>query len=79
MNWVDGLSDGGRLLVPMSSRECFQPFVSSGPPDAAKLGKAMRHSAVFLVTRSRGAFKVRWVGPAVFRRKGRGKRRRMLR
>jgi protein-L-isoaspartate(D-aspartate) O-methyltransferase len=66
MNWIDGLGEGGRLLVPMSSRECFKPFLSSAQPDPVKLTQAMAHSCVFLITRNGNAFKARWVGPAVF-------------
>jgi protein-L-isoaspartate(D-aspartate) O-methyltransferase len=62
---VDRLSEGGRLLVPMTSRECFMAF-AGGTPDPSKLGRAMRASAVFLITHSAGAFNVRWVCPAVF-------------
>jgi protein-L-isoaspartate(D-aspartate) O-methyltransferase len=64
-SWIDGLSEGGRLLVPMSSRECFQPL-AGGPVDPSKLGRAMRASAVFLITRRGDDFYARWVGPALF-------------
>jgi protein-L-isoaspartate(D-aspartate) O-methyltransferase len=66
MSWLDGLSEGGRLLVPMAAREVFTPFMSSEHPDPAKLGRAMGRSAVFLITRKGEAFNVRWIGPAAF-------------
>lgn len=64
-NWLDRLSEGGRLLVPMSPRPGLASL-AGGSTDLQLIPRALRASAVFLITRCAGAFNVRWVAPALF-------------
>jgi protein-L-isoaspartate(D-aspartate) O-methyltransferase len=64
-NWIDQLSEGGRLLVPMSPRPGFASL-AGGAADPGQLARAFRASAVFLISRRSGAFNVRWIAPALF-------------
>ena len=53
-SWLDNLADGGRLLLPLSSKEAF---------DANKITDGRLHGAVFLITRRGAEFQARMVGP----------------
>jgi protein-L-isoaspartate(D-aspartate) O-methyltransferase len=57
--WLDGLSEGGRLILPLTTN---RGFMRNAPPAAIE-----RHGAVFLVQRRSGEFLARWISPvAIF-------------
>lgn len=57
--WLDGLADGGRLILPLTTAKGFS-FASS-PEEVAVQG------AVYLITRRSNDFTVRWISPvAIF-------------
>lgn len=54
-SWLDGLKDGGRLLLPLTALP------------ANDRGKMQRRGAVFLIVRSGSEFLARWISPiAIF-------------
>jgi protein-L-isoaspartate(D-aspartate) O-methyltransferase len=56
--WLDGLADGGRLILPLTSRG----FPHNGPPVPIE-----RRGAVFLIERRPSEFLARWISPvAIF-------------
>ena len=56
--WLDGLKDGGRLILPLTTAEGFGSFDPRLMPF---------RGAVFLVTRTGGDFEAKWVSPvAIF-------------
>jgi protein-L-isoaspartate(D-aspartate) O-methyltransferase len=56
--WLDGLADGGRLIMPMTSD---QGFGSTAPERTASAG------AVFRIERSAASYLARWISPvAIF-------------
>jgi protein-L-isoaspartate(D-aspartate) O-methyltransferase len=57
-SWLDRLSDGGRLILPLTTDKGFG---GSAPPDMARSG------AVFRIERRRGEFSAKWISPvAIF-------------
>jgi protein-L-isoaspartate(D-aspartate) O-methyltransferase len=52
--WLDGLADGGRLILPLTSDEGFK----GGTPD-----QVARSGAVFRIRRSGAAFQAAWISP----------------
>jgi protein-L-isoaspartate(D-aspartate) O-methyltransferase len=57
--WLDGLADGGRLILPLTTD---QGFAASEP------GAIARRGAIFRVARRGDAFDARWISPvAIFR------------
>jgi protein-L-isoaspartate(D-aspartate) O-methyltransferase len=59
--WLDGLSDGGRLILPLTTDENLRS-VSSAAFDPMK---AMRSGAFFRIQRRGAAFEARWLLPTV--------------
>ena len=56
--WLDGLKDGGRLILPLTTAEGFGSYDPRLMPF---------RGAVFLVTRTGGDFEAKWVSPvAIF-------------
>jgi protein-L-isoaspartate(D-aspartate) O-methyltransferase len=60
-SWLDALSDGGRMLLPLTTDNNFAS-VSSGAFDPLR---AMRSGAYFLIRRRGAAFEARWLLPTV--------------
>jgi protein-L-isoaspartate(D-aspartate) O-methyltransferase len=60
-SWLDGLCEGGRLILPLTTDENFQA-VGSAAFDSAK---AMRTGAYFLIQRDGAAFEARALLPTV--------------
>lgn len=57
--WLDGLADGGRLILPLTTD---QGFAANDP------GAIARRGAIFRVLRQGDAFHARWISPvAIFR------------
>ncbi|MGY3694880.1 protein-L-isoaspartate(D-aspartate) O-methyltransferase [Bradyrhizobium sp. USDA 3240] len=52
--WLDGLADGGRLILPLTSDEGFK----GGAPD-----QIARSGAVFLIRREGADHRARWISP----------------
>src|SRR5262249_47899624 len=63
--WLDALRDGGRVIVPMSTRAAFRSL-KPGPIDFTKLAPLLRSSAVFRIVRVGGRFHVKNIHPAAF-------------
>jgi protein-L-isoaspartate(D-aspartate) O-methyltransferase len=58
MAWLDGLADGGRLVLPLTTEQSF------GKIEADKM---MQRGAVFLIERRGEAYLAKWVSPvAIF-------------
>jgi protein-L-isoaspartate(D-aspartate) O-methyltransferase len=53
-SWLDGLLDGGRLVLPLTTNSDFQ---------AGTGANIRRQGAVFLVTREGSGFAARWISP----------------
>jgi protein-L-isoaspartate(D-aspartate) O-methyltransferase len=53
--WLDGLKDGGRLMVPLTTNTSF---MSDDAPEPIE-----RRGAVFCIERHGGEFLARWIGP----------------
>jgi protein-L-isoaspartate(D-aspartate) O-methyltransferase len=58
-SWLDGLSDGGRLILPLTTDENFRSLTRA-PFDAVK---AMRSGAFFRILRRGAQFEARWLLP----------------
>lgn len=65
LSWLDGLRDGGRLLLPMGSRSGLKD-ASSGKVDMAKLIRLYQSQVVFRVERRGDEFHVTSGVPAAF-------------
>lgn len=63
--WLDGLRDGGRLILPMGSRAALQDL-KSGQMDMAKVMRLARSQVVFRIQRHGDEFHVRPGVPAAF-------------
>jgi protein-L-isoaspartate(D-aspartate) O-methyltransferase len=51
--WLDRLKDGGRLVLPLTTRDGF----------AADVAAMRRRGGVFLITRKGAAFDAQWISP----------------
>jgi len=57
--WLDGLKDGGRMIVPLTTNK---GFMNNDPPEPIE-----RRGAVFHIRRGGEDFSARWIGPiAIF-------------
>jgi protein-L-isoaspartate(D-aspartate) O-methyltransferase len=57
--WLDGLADGGRLILPLTTDQGFS---------ASEPGQMVRRGAIFRIVRRGAAFDARWISPvAIFR------------
>jgi protein-L-isoaspartate(D-aspartate) O-methyltransferase len=56
-SWLDGLQDGGRLIVPLTTDK---GFISNDPPVPIH-----RRGAVFRIERRGGDYLARWLSPMV--------------
>jgi protein-L-isoaspartate(D-aspartate) O-methyltransferase len=57
--WLDGLKDGGRMIVPLTTNK---GFMNNDPPEPIE-----RRGAVFYIRRSGENFSASWIGPiAIF-------------
>src|SRR5262249_5132709 len=56
--WLDGLSEGGRLILPLTTDKAF---ANSGWP-----GSLERYGAMFRVEHQHSDFIARWISPAAF-------------
>jgi protein-L-isoaspartate(D-aspartate) O-methyltransferase len=63
--WLDGLLDGGRLILPLTS-DPTSWACDPGNIDPVKLAKMFQGGAVFCVTHQGTDFNVKWVCPAAF-------------
>jgi protein-L-isoaspartate(D-aspartate) O-methyltransferase len=63
--WLDGLSDGGRLILPLGSRAGFQDL-RSGQLDMEKIKRLARSQVVFRIERRGEEFHVKPGIPAAF-------------
>lgn len=54
-NWLDRLREGGRLILPLTTRQGFM-----AGPDAPPI---QRHGAVFRIERRGGGYRARWLSP----------------
>ena len=63
--WLDGLRQGGRLILPIGSRRGFQS-IESGPMDLGRLMRMAAMNAVFRVERRGDEFYVRPSVPGGF-------------
>jgi len=62
-HWLDGLSDGGRLILPLTTN---QGFIAGSSVSPAQLGFD-RRGAVFLIERRGGEWLAKWLSPvAIF-------------
>ena len=52
--WLDGLADGGRLVLPLTTADNFTSYDRKG---------FERRGAVFLITRSGGDYLAKWISP----------------
>lgn len=64
-NWLDGLREGGRLLLPMTTRAAFKSL-EPGALDLAKLARMAASHVVFRIERLGGEFHVKLMLPAGF-------------
>ncbi|HLJ21642.1 MAG TPA: methyltransferase domain-containing protein [Stellaceae bacterium] len=61
--WLDGLSEGGRLILPLTTD---QGFIAGSSVSPAQLGFD-RRGAVFLIERHGGDYRAKWLSPvAIF-------------
>ncbi len=61
--WLDGLNEGGRLVLPLTTN---QGFIAGSSVSPAQLGFD-RRGAVFLIERRGGDYLVKWLSPvAIF-------------
>src|SRR5215207_5467294 len=56
--WLDGLAEGGRLIVPLTTNK---GFTKSGSPGALE-----KHGAMFRFERHISDFTAKWISPAAF-------------
>ncbi len=63
--WLDGLREGGRLILPMGSRAGFKA-IEPGPIDLVRLTRMASLNAVFRIERRGDDFHVRTTGPGGF-------------
>jgi protein-L-isoaspartate(D-aspartate) O-methyltransferase len=55
--WLDGMADGGRLIVPLTTNSA----INSDPSEPLE-----RRGAMFLIVRHGSDFTARWISPAAF-------------
>jgi protein-L-isoaspartate(D-aspartate) O-methyltransferase len=69
--WLDGLKNGGRLLLPFTTNTNFTTS-HAGQSDFSQVhAQAALSGAVFLIERAGDAFSARWIGPvAIFPAEG---------
>jgi protein-L-isoaspartate(D-aspartate) O-methyltransferase len=61
--WLDGLAEGGRLILPLTTN---QGFIAGSSVSPAQLGFD-RRGAVFLIERRGGDYRAKWLSPvAIF-------------
>src|SRR5581483_10568739 len=63
--WLDGLHEGGRLILPMGSRAGFKAM-EPGPIDLMRLARMASMNAVFRIERRGGEFHVKLTVPGGF-------------
>ena len=56
--WLDGLAEGGRLIVPLTTDK---GFATTGSPDSLE-----KHGAMFRFERRASDFTAQWISPAAF-------------
>lgn len=61
--WLDGLREGGRLILPMGSRSVFKSIEAG---DRAWLARLATHNVVFRIERRGDGFQVRSIVPGAF-------------
>ena len=66
LSWLDGLRDGGRLILPMGSRSGFKDAINSAKADMAKFVRLYQSQVVFRVERRGDEFHVTSDVPAAF-------------
>jgi protein-L-isoaspartate(D-aspartate) O-methyltransferase len=64
-SWLDGLREGGRLMLPMTTRAAFKSL-EPGAFDLAKLARMAASHVLFRIERLGGEFHVRLIFPAGF-------------
>lgn len=64
--WLDGLREGGRLILPMTSRPAINGLQPGVPIDLTRLKRLMDSQAVFRIERVGEEFHVRLTIPAAF-------------